>query len=79
MFNHEMLVASVIWGSLGAALFLLWCIFGFLVRKVGLFSVTIESRSAQILRAFRWIWLLPLNIAWIALILALIWDNQPVS
>ncbi|MBF7731116.1 hypothetical protein [Pseudomonas sp. N040] len=78
MFNHEMMMASGIWGFLGAALFLLWCFLGFLVQKVGLFSATIESRRSQILSAFRWVWLLPMHIAWIALILALVW-NRPVS
>ena len=79
MFNHEMLMASAIWGSLGATLFLIWCFFGFLVRKVGLFSVTIESRRAKILSAFSWVWMLPLHIAWITLALALVRENQPVS
>jgi len=74
MVNHEMLVASAIWGLLGATLFLLWCIFGFFVRQIGLFSTIIESRRSQILRAFRWVWMLPLSIAFTMLVLAMIWD-----
>lgn len=74
MFNQEMLMASAIWGLLAGALFLLWCIFVFFVRQIGLFSTIIESRRSQIIRAFRWVWMLPLSIAFTILVLALIWD-----
>ncbi|PCD00954.1 hypothetical protein [Halopseudomonas pelagia] len=74
MFNHEMLMASAIWGCLALALLLLWGCLAFVLQKIGLFSNTIAQRQSRILIAFRWVWLLPMNIALITLVLAFVWD-----
>ena len=74
MFNHEMLMASAIWGCLALALLLLWGCLAFVLQKVGLFSDIIAQKHSGILSAFRWVWLLPMNIALIAFVLAFVWD-----
>jgi hypothetical protein len=73
MLNHDLLMASLIWGFISVWLLFLWGCLSFLLRKIGLFSDTIEQRRTRIVSAFRWAWMLPMHIAWIILALALVW------
>ena len=74
MANQGMLEAAAIWAGLSLWLLILWGGLHLALGCVGRFSDTIEQKRGRIVRAFRWVWLLPLQIAGVILALAFVWD-----